>query len=936
MVWKRYANKSKSNFSWFLRGDCKNLAISNYLHTLFENNPYEVIREMEEKCHAALWNGSVPRFQEHALCAYIADICRDTVCLMPFREKAACFSGEKALSRLMLTLAFYPPTRPSPDRRKMKADLQIIWTQISNDLTLLDRQILERMDTAPIEEQYRYGRMLYSEKRPEEAFEQFSRAIDRILKSGRRQTDEYDPGDRTSALRGQASSAEEAALFCQTGRMLLSGDGCPSSNPALAHEYIRYACRSDYPEAHYERSRLLREGLGCTRSETKAFEHLLLAAEQCYIPAIRDLGSLYYNGSGCCQRDMGKALFWFSKGVELSEDDHAEDKAFCLYMTGVILESSGNHEQAISYYEQAAALGNADAAEKQWRLESGTLRDILGMVSEKESRDTSRRFFFNTLNGGNRILCDTLPPHAGETVYVSDSIREMTDALRHLFSSDCAENAQEIPQLVFSFLSENQQSNLEYAIAALQILTEIARNLGEPACWQLVDRTSIYIRGRREFCSMILDAAFAQMGKLYFRVQLIDPDHAAAEYLLCSKPLFTPLLREKDARHIGLVILGATECAMHIVRESISMHMSGYPLQITVLGSDSAVSAFEGRLREECPGLYDKNRPADYAIPMFYPCNLEAGGLNALLCAAKQESDEGESEAGSPLKMAAQRIRQGNYFVVATDDDEFNFNYAVRLRAMLLKMTPSYTNRPPICVRMRQHHAASSITRKLPVLGESGASWWSQYDLFCFGTGTQLYTWQSLTEDTLEKQALRAHLMYWNCRGANDAQYRPALSKYYGRQYNRDSSRTLALYLPYRLYSAGFALDRESLYANPANLIALGKTYIAWLEEAENRMEAAMRSEHERWCAYLLSHGWEQASAIETAAYVQLGNPSHQLHIARKHPFICAWSELKRGGIQHTIYEIMQRRFPGSRLVDPRNGDETTVKATLMLLEAYR
>ena len=940
IIWNRYADKSKSNFSWFLRGDPKNLAISNYLHMVFEKNPYDVIREMEEKCHAALWNGSIPRFQENNLCTCIAEICRDTVCLMPFREKAACFSAEKALARLMLTLAFYPPARPSLNKKKMKSDLQIIWTQVGNDLTLLDRQILDKMDTASVEEQYRYGRMLYSEKRHEEAFEQFSRAIDRILKANRRQTDEYDTDSQNASIRGQASSMEEAALFCQTGRMILSGDGCSSSNPALAHEYIRYACRSDYPEAHYERSRVLREGLGCTRSEENAFEHLNIAATQHYVPAVRDLGSIYYSGSAVCPRDWDKALFWFRKGAELCGDEHTEDKAFCLYMTGVILEANGEREQAISLYEQSAALGNAEAAEKQWRLESSTLRDILGMVSETSSQDTSRRFFFNAANGGNRILFDTLPPHANESVRVFDSIRDMTDALNHLFLQEydggIVPPEEDIPQLVFSFLSDNQQSNLEYTMAALQMLTEIARRLGEPTCWRLVDRTSIYIQGRHEFCSLILDAAFVQMGKLFFRVQLIDPDQAAAEYLLYNKPLFTPLLREKEARHIGLVILGATECTLHIVREAVSMHMNGYPLQITVLGPSSAVAALDGRLREECPGLYAKSRPADYAIPMFYPCDLKAGGLSALLRDADQENAEDSQESISPLKTAAQRIRQGNYFVVDIDNDEFNFNYAVRLRAMLLKMTPSYTNRPPICVRMRQHNAASSVTRKLPVLGESGFNWWSQYDLFCFGTGTQMYSWKNLTENPLENQALSAHLMYWNCSEKDSEEYRSALNKYYSRQYNRDASRTLALYLPYRLFSAGFSLEHENLYATPANLVPLGRAYIAWLEESGDRMEAAMRGEHERWCAYLLAHGWEQASAIETAAYVQLGNPSHQLHIARKHPFICTWGELKRGGIQNTIHEIMQRRFPGSRLIDPRNGDKVTVKATLMLLEAYR
>jgi len=936
-VWKKYADKSKSNFSWFLRGDEKNLAISNYLHTLFEKNPYEVIREMEEKCHAVLWSGSVPHFQEDTLSACIADICRDTVCLMPFKEKAACFPAEKALARLMLTLAFYPPARLSLDKKKQKADLQLIWTQIGSDLTLLDSRILDQMDTASVKEQYRYGCMLYSEKRHEEAFEQFSRAIDKILKSGRRQSDEYDDGGREPGIRGQAASVEEAALFCQAGRMLLSGDGCQSSNPSLAHEYIRYACRSDYPEAHYERARLLREGLGCARNEEKAFDHLRIAAQLDYIPAIRDLGSLYYSGSSVCASDMEQALVWLRRGIELNIDGHGEDRAFCQYMIGVIMEALGNREQAMICYEQAVSMGSAEAAEKQWKLESGTIQNILGMVRETHSEDKSRRFFFNGMSGGNRILCDTLPPHAKETILMPDSIREMAQMLNDLFMQElsCAYIRQEseAPHLVFSFLSENQQSNLEYTMAALQMLTEMAQQLGEPACWRLVDHTSIYIQGKHEFCSMILDAALAQMGKLYFRVRLIDPDKEAAEYLFNKKPLFAPLLREKEARHIGLVILGATECSMHIIREAVSMYMGGYPLQITVLGCDTDI--LEGRLKEECPGLYDKNRPADYAIPLFYSCNLEAGGLNALLSAAKQSKSEAEQEDNDVLKAAAQRIRQGNYFVVATDDDAFNFSYAVRLRAMLLKMTPSYTNRPPVCVLMRQQNAASSIARKLPVLGEGDNSWWAQYDLFYFGTGMQLYAWQSLSEDRLEKQALSAHMMYWNCTEDDTQLYRACLNKYYSRQYNRDSSRMLALYLPYRLFGAGFALDHESLYADPTQMVSLGRAYIAWLEENRDHMEAAVRGEHERWCAYLLAHGWEQASAMETAAYVQLGNPSHQLHIARKHPFICTWGELRRGGIQNTIHEIMQRRFPGSRLVDPRDGDAITVRATLMLLEAH-
>lgn len=881
-LWEKYAGKSKSNLSWFLRGDSQNMAMSNTLHQLFTQNPYSVIREMEDKCRAALWHGAVPRFQAEDLRALIRGICAETQCLKPYREKAACFPPEKALSRLMLSLAFYPPARSSmrsqteEERKAQSSDLQIIWTQISDEYTLLDEQAASMMEKASFAEQYRYGSMLCSERRYQEAFAQFTQAIEKVLQSGRRRTEDEDDPQREFTIRGHASSAEEAALFCRTGLMLFSGEGAASSDPKLAFEYIRYACCESYPQAHFELSRLLREGHGCARDEAKAFEHLTRAAQQDILSAVRDLGALYYTGSAACPRDEKQAQTWFERGAAL--DKAHPDGAFCQYMLGRILEDQGDKTGAMRCYELAADAGSTEAADKRWSLDASIVRDVLGMQISPPSSDRSRLFFFSAVEGGNRVLWDSLPPHAPDAAAAYASPREMVADLRLRFDSELhaafsGEGAQ-APQLIFAFLSSDQEANLEFAAAALQLLTECAQALGEPACWRLAENTRLYIQGSHSFAGMILDSAYAGLGRLYFPIHLIDPDRTAAQQLLAQRPLFIPLLQEKESRTINLIILGTSECAMHIAREAAALYMTGYPVRITVLGPDA--DRLHSRMQELCPGLYAADRAADFAIPQFYPCDLAGGGLGALLRLPAPAQDTEDTDA-----LIAQRVRQGNYFVVATQDDAFNFEFAVRLRSTLLKLTPSYTNRPPVSVLMRSHNVASSLSRRLSASGRGTGGWWNQYDLHCFGTGMQLYAWQQLNDDILERRALAAHLMYWNVAPGDELTRRAALSSYYSRQYNRDSSRALALYLPYRLFDAGLSLDDERQYAGSRELMQLGRAYTEDLGTSPERMSSAIRAEHERWCAWLITQGWERASVMEVEAFVRMGNPSHQLHIAK-------------------------------------------------------
>ena len=51
--------------------------------------------------------------------------------------------------------------------------------------------------------------------------------------------------------------------------------------------------------------------------------------------------------------------------------------------------------------------------------------------------------------------------------------------------------------------------------------------------------------------------------------------------------------------------------------------------------------------------------------------------------------------------------------------------------------------------------------------------------------------------------------------------------------------------------------------------------------------------EHDRWVRWMLSEGWLPASVDDILLYKRAGAEKHQLHIAKMHPCICDWEELK-------------------------------------------
>lgn len=78
-------------------------------------------------------------------------------------------------------------------------------------------------------------------------------------------------------------------------------------------------------------------------------------AHQQYIPAFKNLGLLYENGTGTIV-DLRKALYWYKRGWRI-----AQDTGSCLNIADLYAKQ-GNQRQATYWWNRAIAVGDGEAA----------------------------------------------------------------------------------------------------------------------------------------------------------------------------------------------------------------------------------------------------------------------------------------------------------------------------------------------------------------------------------------------------------------------------------------------------------------------------------------------------------------------------------------------------------------------------------------------
>ncbi len=862
---RQYEGKAKANLTWFFNDDRTNKAIKRSLIRLLCEELPEVLGTTHRKCAAVLWpDGQHPAFQREALERTLA---------------AVRVPGGKAGTDFGAMLERYFRADPAAALARVILTLAVA-SDAPEDLI---RRIWSR-ETEPAEDgqwrrsvegHIRRGNLLYLNGQRQEAFRVYEKAAARL---GR-----------------EAQTREESELYCRLGTMLASGDG-HYRDPAGAVAYLRLGCLPENPESYYL---LARYGKG-----PEADQALERAGQLGWPPALRELGNGWYYGRGR-EKDRERARQCFREGMAPESDDGA----YCACMLGRIYQEEGDLPAALSAYGLAREWGSREAARRLEELEQPSAPVWVPEQAEA-APGAGGICLSNRQTGGNPDFLESLPDGWETEICVRETalVRKLRELVRDRFGPD----RETFPELIVALLSEDRQDNLCLAAAALGVLEQAAAALGSRK-WDLVRAVRIYAAADRETGALFLDAAYDTFTGAAIPLRLCDADQDAVEELFAAAPLFLPCMGQKAAPSLRLVILGNTETAMAALRKALCLPLDR-PVSIRVFGPEAGDMAL--RFRELCPGVTE-GAAETVTVPTFHDCGLLRGEMTQLLRRHRRQ-EPGVDDAGL--------LGQGNYYIIAAGTDEENLRLAVQLRRELLKADPGFTNLPFIAVHVRSEAAARLASRFRPGGREEDRRWYSQYDLFCFGSGAR-YTYAGLKEDLLEKQAQEVHLQY----AGEDPNRHRALGDYYRMQYNRDSSRMVAVYARYRLFAAGFAPADWRMYAIPDQLGRLAEGYGQWLEDPVN-LEAAARLEHSRWNCYLLSQGWEPAAPSQVETYVQRGSPTHQLHLAKLHPFLCPWEELEQGGRLASVREAVYSRLPEARIQDPREADARTAADTVRLL----
>lgn len=453
----------------------------------------------------------------------------------------------------------------------------------------------------------------------------------------------------------------------------------------------------------------------------------------------------------------------------------------------------------------------------------------------------------------------------------------------------------------FLLLNDNFSQNLDDLFQILQLVKE---NNPQPEHlnWEF------FVRHDSESIHSLVDTALSRLSEYKIPVYILNDSKIAAQQLLSQHPLFYPvrelkldkIIQTGDYRPLlHFVVIGNSPVTEWLVREAF--WMMGFRdnvirSRITVLAKNGkdAEASIKGRF----PGMSGKNTIIEgIDLP-------EIKGENVVLEFAELQRTIQEYTGETDYC----------YFAVATDCDEENLTLAIRVREFLIRTAIESQNEknidrmPPVAFLCRNQQIAWLSQCMVLEQGEYGNAWFNTRALIPFGEISHRYCFENINGGTFEKLAKCIHFQYSQLapNAVHDAtpEALAAEKDYYMRQYNQDSSFSMALGLPYRIFQFQ---DGNGIQITPTSWNILQKTPYASVDELHfmaKRMKnyeitevdtknpeitAIAQWEHARWVRFLLSRGWCTATIEESVFAKHSGNPRPQLFAAKMHPALCSY-----------------------------------------------
>lgn len=420
-----------------------------------------------------------------------------------------------------------------------------------------------------------------------------------------------------------------------------------------------------------------------------------------------------------------------------------------------------------------------------------------------------------------------------------------------------------------------------------------------------IDPTRFYaiVRGPADFLGPFLDTALSAFQYVPPRISLLDEARSAAWELLGRHPLFYPVQHVKPGEnvHFRFVILGSSPVAEWLVREAFYLlDFENVSCEIDILAPDA------GNLRKSllarCPGMLWDNYPLPLIrIPEIHAHNIELNTTEL------QHWLSSKSLAGQAL-----------YFAAATENDRQNFELALFIRTWSIRrqvqsgspLVPELF--PPVAFHCRQPVIALLASQLIVSKLSFGSRWYNNYALIPFGSTSDIFQWDEAAGGLIAKQAAFLHLRYSSVQPFmhNERTARAIKSRFERWMYPQESSAASCLALPYRLFETRsgrkdeesrrilpphWNIQNKDAFTDPATRIILANLFDDFTRVNQEKVISDLaEAEHSRWCRYMFSRGWIPASLDEVRRYMKDDYTSHKLFIAKMHPCLCSYADLKK------------------------------------------
>lgn len=659
--------------------------------------------------------------------------------------------------------------------------------------------------------------------------------------------------------------------------------------------------------------------------KVKSIEYLKTAFAQNYAKAVIEVAYRFlsqdYTNDDITEEVLNKKI-----NVIIDEEQHNTviDVSECLYLRGRFAKKRGDISNANADFEAASKKGNEKA-----RLEISRKKRMERYLFPRFINDHDAPCCFtNSLSGNNYAALSTFPSNEWVIYALSEtdikciktvsSIEEFVDIQEYSGFSHS--------RLVFLFLSEDGEKNLNECLILLDKLFNVVLDKPDNQRFRIIDAIDIYISAKYETASMLIDANINDMGRdIYFKVHITDENRDAAHKLLCDAPLFIPALDGiKKEKFSKVVLFGDSEMNYVLIKECIACTFLGnkHPIEITLLSQNADL--LEKRFHQECPGFFCNDPKISCIRPQFIKCNIIDTDFPAYIYGQTHDQvlESDHNYVGTNDADIVMALLEGNYFVVDYADDLENIRFSAELRTWLLRSRGTFDRAPFIAVKCSSEQS-SYLASRLTLSGQaSGNSYFNKYDLFPIGISAQTYSFNNIIENpVLNNFALRIHKSYY---GGDD---RAAENDFYSFSYNADSSLSTAIGLCYRFYAAGVVFRDKDNYLN-FGFYNTPNIESKFEERYKDNLEYLSSLEQSRWNGFMLSRGWEPANSSQVQAYKEQSTGFAHKHIlAKMHPFIREWGELNDPDLERVL-GILKSKFNYNRKpqITTRKSIEDTAK----------